>query len=362
MVNISIILITTRDDFPILGLPNTHLLGPCISSLKAQEFKNFELIVVDGLYDYRPEMFRGNPFNANELPFKVKHVSVHPKHAFWISRHRPFSCEAVNTGLIHANGELVVKVDDCCEFNEKYLETIWESYQCGYFPLSMHIRYMDGKPAHFTEEYTEKAKQTGTSASTRHGAEHDAAVSKHFKEVYGEGGLIRDTRWKTVEESGGQMIARRNWFYGYSSFPLASAIKVNGMDELMDGDYTLMDVDFGQRLAMAEHDNMFLLDTKLWVIEHSHVGHSNRVIDPNCGVIKCNYAILKLNEKKKRWRANSDTLDNDDLHFVKQETLRHPCSWNPHQYLDDCEGPMFKLWAENQPTFDLREERKNVQA
>ncbi|GAG96866.1 unnamed protein product, partial [marine sediment metagenome] len=82
-IDISVILITARDDFAILGSPNTHILDHCVSSLKAQEFKNFELIVVDGLHEFRPDMFQGNPFDANKLPFKVKHVPVHPKHKFW---------------------------------------------------------------------------------------------------------------------------------------------------------------------------------------------------------------------------------------------------------------------------------------
>jgi glycosyltransferase involved in cell wall biosynthesis len=370
-IDISIVLITARDDFPMLGLPTTHLLGPCISSLKAQEFKNFELIVVDGLYEFRPEMFRGNPFDAEKLPFKVKHTPVHPKHAFWFSRHRPYSCEAFNTGLIYATGELVVKLDDCCEFDEKYLKTIWELYQCGYFPLSMHVKYIDGKPAYFTKEHMERAKQAGTSegkwkeawvGTAADEAEHERIVLGIYERLFGDGGPIRDTRWKEVEKSGGQMIAERNWFYGYSSFPLESGLKVNGMDELMDNDFSLMDVDFGQRLLMAEHDNIFLLDARLRVVEHSHVPISLKLFDAqNIGTVKCNYAILKINERKKRLKANSDFLNNEDLEFVKKETLRHPCSWNPHQYMDDCEGPMFKLWAANQPIFDLREERKNVQ-
>jgi len=355
-IDISVILITARDDFAILGLPNTHILGPCVSSLKAQEFKNFELIVVDGLYEFRPDMFQGKPFDADKLPFKVKHVPVHPKHAFWFSRHRPFSCEAFNTGLIHANGDLVVKIDDCCEFNEKYLGTIWEHYECGYFPLSMHIRYWDGKPVYFTHEFRERIRAT----SKERKIVQDKNFAK-YKEMYGEGGLIGDSRLKEVEESGGQMIAKTNWFYGYSSFSLESALKVNGMDELMDGDFSLMDVDFGQRLAMAEHDNIFLLDTKLLVIEHCHASLSSRVfgVVRDIGAIKCNYAILELNKRKKRWKANQTLLDAEDLEYVKKETLRSPCSWKPHEYMDDCEGPMFKLWAENQPIFDLQEERKH---
>ncbi|GAG92616.1 unnamed protein product, partial [marine sediment metagenome] len=235
------------------------------------------------------------------------------------------------------------------------LGTIWEHYECGYFPLSMHIRYVDGKPLYFTQEFREKKR-----AASKYPVSIQDKILAEYKEMYGEGGLICDSRLKKVKECGGQMIAKTNWFYGYSSFSLESALKVNGMDELMDGDFSLMDVDFGQRLAMAEHENIFLLDIKLLVIEHCHDSLSSRVFGnvQDIGTIKCNYAILELNKRKKRCKANQTLLDAEDLDYIKKETLGPACSWRPHLYMDDCEGPMFKLWAENQPIFDLREERR----
>lgn len=357
-VDISIILITVREDYSIIGLPQTHILDPCIESLKKQSFKNFEFIVVDALYPFRKDLFKGQPFNLEKLFFRVKHVPVHYNHNFWFKQRRPCSCEQFNTGIINVEGELIVKLDDCCQFSETYLTKIWELYHNGYFPLAMHIRYLNGEPAFYNETYRQKAIEHYK--QLYRGNEY--AVLDRFKQLYGENGLVRDTRWKQVEVNKGQMVAYRNWYYGYSSLTLDAALKVNGMDELMDADYSLMDVDLGQRLTMAIHENLFYLSKDLWVIEHSHIGHSNRVIDPNCGVIKCNYAILKLNENKRRWRSNSNKLDNNDLNFVKQETLRQPCSWTPHQYLDNCEGSMFNFWANNQPIFDLRKEREeNIQ-
>lgn len=358
-VKMSLVLITAREDFAMLGLPDIHVLGPCMSSLVEQSFTDFELIVVDGLYKFRPDMFNGNPFDTGKLPFKVKHVPVHPLHSFWFSKGRPFSCAAFNTGLLHASGELVVKIDDCCQFNKEYLATIWDFYsQYGYFPLSMHVRYVDGKPVYFNQAYRDRFRETDAAKKYV----QDAVFEKYYQ-LYGEGGLIGDSRLKVVKENGGRMIAERSWFYGYSSMSLDAALRVNGMDELMDADFSIMDVDLGNRIAMSEGDNLFILDEKLTVIEHSHLQVSPRIfVEPySLGAIKCNYAILKLNERKNRFRANQDLLSDDDLEFIKKETLRHPCSWNPHQYMDDCEGPMFKLWASNQPIFDLKEERKNVQ-
>jgi len=68
MYDISLILITARDDRVIIGLPETHILGPCVDSLKEQTFKSFELIVVDSLYELRPGMFRGSPSASSRSP------------------------------------------------------------------------------------------------------------------------------------------------------------------------------------------------------------------------------------------------------------------------------------------------------
>jgi len=345
MVSISIIMPTARSDYSIIGLPNTHFLEPTIKSLKKQTFKDFEFILVDGLYDKRPNLL------SSKFPFPVKHVPIHPNHRFWFNRKRWFVCAALNTGIIHAEGELLVRIDDCSQFEADYLEKFWNGYQSGFFPLAMHIRYFKGKPARANIKYLNQVYQK------RHPNISDTERTEMLHRLYGDKGLVRDTRWAVVEKNGGKMIAPINWYYGYSCVSLEAALKVNGYDELFDADKSLEDVDFGSRLEMAGYKNMFLLDVNHSVIEHEHEPVPENVVAKNAKPIKCNYAIYLLNRKKRRWRANTDKLTAQDLEFIRQESLKPPCSPKPDCYADNCQGKLFKLWSENQPIFNLRSEK-----
>lgn len=340
MHDISIILVTARDDFSIIGLPETHILGPCIKSLRNQTFKDFELVVVDSLIDIRPNMFNGQPFQKDKLLFDVKHVPVHPNHRFWLDRKMWNFCGCLNTAIIHSEGELIVKLDDCSQFKDDYLERIWESYKSGYFPLAWHTKYRGGKQVYYTEEYKQKHPKK------------KIALRKSYK----RGNPIRDTRWSIVKQRG-KMLAPHNWFYGYSSYPTKAALKVNGYDENMDPTHGLDDIDMGSRLEMAGYKGLFLLDIDLWVIEHEHKGISKHAISYDRKPVVCNYAHYLTSRKKNRWRANSYKLTEEDLEFIKEEGHRPPCSPQPDFYEDDMEGSLFKAWAEREPMFDLREER-----
>lgn len=344
MYDISVIIPTARESFNIIGLPTTHILGPCIYSLKKQTFKDFELVVVDALMDRRPDMFRGEPFRADRLPFPVRHVPVHPNHRSWLDRSRWNVCGTMNTGIIHSEGELLVRVDDCSEFDSGYLQRFWEGYESGYFPLAMHTRYRGGKQA-----YRDKTYAKGGYEVVAHGKE---SFLKHFE----EGAPIRDTRWPLVEAAGGRVIAAVDQFYGYSSFSIEAALKVNGFNEMLDGQKSLDDVDFGMRLVTAGYAKMFLLSTGNTVIEHEH-GPVSDIIDSSLPPIVCNYAVMKLFRERRWYRANERRLTEEELEFVREESLRPPCSPEPGMYADDCRGPLFNLWASRPNVFDLREER-----
>lgn len=362
MVNISFIMATARDDFPILGLPKIHLLQPTIESLKIQDYKDFEFIFVDGLFHLRSNLFKGFPFHGDKLPFPVTHIPIEHNrffnHRFPMDNRRWNVCGSLNTGIIHAKGDLIVRLDDCCEFTSDYAKKFWEGYKSGYFPQALHIRYLEGKPAYLNDEYRKKGYEYSTSANFGYKNAFESNRDEILRKLYGDGGLIRDSRYEIVKKEGGRMIASDSWSYGYASFTLESALKVNGYDELFDFDKSLEDSDFGSRLTMAGYANKFLLDVGLQVVEHEHGGLSNKVIDVNGPNVKCNYSIYLINRKKKRWRANSTMLDKNDLDFIRQESLRPPCSPRPNFYDENCNGKWFNVWAKNQPVFDLREERK----
>ena len=140
--------------------------------------------------------------------------------------------------------------------------------------------------------------------------------------------------------------------------PLDAAFNVNGYDELFDGDKSLEDADMGSRLYMAGYKDKFLLDVNHQVIEHEHGPIYEGLIDNLVKPIKCNYAIYLTNRNKNRWKANSGTLSEKDVEFIREESLKPPCSPTPNFYDENCIGKMFNVWIRNQPIFDLKEERK----
>lgn len=356
MPQISIIMSTARDDFPIIGLPDVHMLQPTIESLKIQKFQNFEFIFCDALYNYRPNLFKGEPFDKEKLGFVVKHIPVEHNsrfnHAFWLGHRRWNICGQLNSCLIHASGELVVRIDDCAEFDSRYLQRIWDEYETGLWLQGMHIRYLEGKPARLNKEYMEKGYEAKLSFT------FEPNRDELLKKIYGENGLIRDSRYKLVNEGGGRIIGSEEWFYGYSSFTLEAALKVNGFCELFDGDKSLEDSDMGSRLVTTGYNGKFLLDVKHQVIEHEHMAVSSKIVDTNVKPIKCNWSLYQVNKRKNRWKANSRILSEKDVEFVRSESLKPPCSPTPNFYDSDCRGKMFEMWVKNQPVFDLVEERK----
>lgn len=348
MVDISVILPTARQDYPILEEPDLHMLEITINSLMKQTFSNFEVIVIDALHDTRE-------FPFDKVNFPVKHIPSHPNHRFWLDRKRWNVCGALNTGLLHAEGELIARIDDCSEFENTFLENIWEAYQTGLWLQAMHIRFLGGKPARLNAEYREKGYEVKYSKMFEPQNRVDV-----LRNMYGEDGIIRDTRYPKVVDAGGKMIAHYEWMYGYSTFTLEAALKINGFDELFDGDKSQEDQDFGSRLDMAGYKNLFLLDVNHQVIEHEHEPIPEAIIEKDAPNIKCNYAIYLLNRRKNQWKANTIKLTEEDITFIIEESLRPPCSPRPNFYVDDCQGDLFKLWASNQPKFDLREERLSI--
>lgn len=343
--SISVIMPTARDDYSLMGLPNMHYLEPTLNSLEAQCFKDFEFIIVDALYDKRK-------IDLSKYSFPVKHLPVHPKHRYWLDRKRWAVCGTLNTALMNAEGELIVRVDDCSQFDREYLQRFWDTYETGKWAMAMHVRYLNGLPAVYDNKYREEGYEAKYSLKFEEGDR-----SEILDKLYGEGGLIRDSRFPVVERSGGKMIAPLDWMYGYSSFTLDAALKVNGFDELFDGDKSLEDVDFGSRLEMAGYKNMFQLDVKNQVIEHEHMPIPERLIKGGVKPIKCNYAIFKINRKYGTWRANTGALTENMVKQIVEESLKPPCSPKPNFYDSDCSGDLFWEWVDNPPQFDLKMQR-----
>jgi len=349
MPKISVLLCTARGSHPIIGQPDRHVLEPTLTSLEKQSFKDFELVIIDSLYPEKRDWI-----DSHSWSYPVKYRPVMEGHDFWLRRKRWNVAGALNSAIIHSDGHLLTRVDDCSEFDRDYLNRVWKAYGEGYFLLGMHKRYRYGEPAKVDENYLEEGYEAKYS-KTLEPKSRKALLMR----MYGRNGLVRDTRFPYVEAHGGRMTAYENWYYGYSTMSMEAALKINGYDERFDGQKSQEDQDAGLRLQMAGYRNMFLLDVNHTVIEHEHLPIPEEVVARDQKPIVCNYALYQLNKSKRWHRANSHKLSEEDLEYIRNETLQPPCSPHPDFYHGGCRGELWEEWVNhaNSNLFDIREER-----
>jgi len=344
LIDISIILITARDDYGIIGCPDLHIFEPIIRSLNKQNFKNFELIIVDSLYKIRDT----KPFeNAN---FSIKHIP--PKECIWLDLGMFHSANNFNTGLIHAEGELILKIDDCMEiFNEDHLEKTWYLYNKGFIPLQTFYYYYKEKPALFSQNFVDKIIKDGNFSHFG----KKLLMRNWSREIYQRGELIKDTRLKQFDTK--TKIVKHEWYYGVSSVPLKDALAVNGYDESMDGCRGLEDIDFGLRLEMYGVFP-FIIDKDLLLIEHIHGDLSKKIVKRRIN-FRNGYLIYYLNKINKRFMANSHIFTDEEIEFIREQTI-NPTIKEAGRSLteeDEYDPYWFDFWAKNIRVFDLRSEK-----
>jgi len=347
MLKVSVIMPCARDNNSIIAMPNTHIFEPTLKSLEQQTFRDFELIIIDALYEHRKDYFKDKTFS-----FPIKHLK--PKPSIWNQIGAWQVCNQLNTGIIHSEGELIVRIDDCSSFSSDYLQKFWDWYEKGYFAQALVVYHHGVNPLIYNEEAKRLYCETSTSPAVK-GETYKEIVEKLDK-LYKLGEIIRDSRWQFVGGKGPIYGNMKDWWYGYGGASLEALLKVNGYDENFDQCKSLEEMDVGSRLEMAGYGNL-VLDETLTVIEHFHGPVSKKAIWHEGKPAKCNYALYLLNRNKRQFRANSDRLTEQDLKYVWEETCRSPCS---HSGGTDYDAEMFRTWAANQPIFGLAEERSKA--
>lgn len=344
MASISIIMSTARDDYPILGLPETHIFDPLVRSLNKQTFKDFELVIVDSLYDDR---------DTSPLDDATFHVNrVPPKPSPWLDLGMFHSANNFNTGLIHAEGELIVKIDDCMEIvNENHLQRIWDLYNKGFTPLQTFMYYFKGKPAKYRKNLVKEIISMGS--FSEYGK---SLLSGNWDGVYQKGEQIRDTRLNLFDTQ--TKTCTHKWYYGVSSVSLRNALAVNGYDETMDGCRGLEDIDFGLRLELYGV-NPFLIDKDLMLIEHVNDELSKKVITRERRHFRNGYLLYYLHKINKRIQANKHILTDQEIEFIRTETINPtlPGAGRPLTRKYEYDPYLFDVWVKNQRTFDLQDLR-----
>ena len=348
MMDISIIMITARDDHAILGCPEIHIFEPLIKSLNKQTFKNFELIIVDSLHKWRDKT------PLDEATFPIKHIP--PKDCIWYDLGMWHATNDFNTGILHSDGELLIKIDDCMELHsENHLEKTWDWYNKGFTPLQTYTYYFKGEQAIFRPGLADEIISEGTFSDWG-----KQLLVGNWPKNYEIGDKIRDTR---IDHVGAKTkITTHEWYYGVSAVTLNDALSVNGYDENESGCRGLSDIDFGLRLEM-HGVAPFLLDKDLLLIEHFHDDLSKKVITKHVH-FRNSRALYYLNKTRRKIRANITPLTEEEIEFIREQTF--------HPTIDEINDPTdqrhiieeseywFDFWTKNMSTFNLREMRLEI--
>lgn len=333
---VSVLLCTVRDDLGYRQHPEWTTLGKVIDDLSRQTFQDFELIVVDGLWDYRSpvdamasddvERFRvGVSLNVARGSVTYPIVHVAPKRESpWVRDKRVAICAYRNTGLRYARGQLVVNLDDCCELPPTFLESYATAWKRGF----------------------------GGSV------------------VWPDSPDSNDRRLEAPHYTPRIVGPPQPPVYGFSAYPLDLAVDLNGYDESFDGGQGLEDADWSARLSLV--GLQFVLFYARGFTIHEQSGHDPRAVSPDRAIVKCcNPAWHMARVRRCVTRANTADLWSRGA----LEALVGPCwllrqdgTCEHHHGVNMCAYPHFAkaltpeaaVLFDRPPVFDLAAERRRA--
>ncbi len=200
-------MITCRPDEAYLAHPEWHVLTKVVEDLERQTFKDFELVIVDGIYNNRfdtPQKIMSEVI-LEKASFPIKHIP--PTENLWTRHKKTCISNYRNTGLAAARGELILNIDDCAYLPPVYVELFWRAWS---------------------------EKQICLSATWPHNG--DQRIPRND---------ILNPKAVYVQKH----PCMRGQVFGFGSYPLEIALQLNGYDEAYDGGMYLEDIDWGCRLA-----------------------------------------------------------------------------------------------------------------
>lgn len=241
MPEITVLIYTARDDYPYAGkATDWFCFEPFLRTLADQTFKDFELVLVDALWETRADWFRDHP-----QPFVVKHVPSSPN--YWHARGRPGLSAQLNRGFIWADGKYVWMGSESCLFPPHHLQLVSDLFRSGKVPVGWYCGERGRRPGGMYKLPASVPAMQGYTADDLE--------------------LTIDPRVFSFQEDSSLVLfpVDGNLYYGYSGAPLDAAIAVNGFDEMLDGTKAFQDIEFGGRLH--KHGCQLVMHRNLYAVE-----------------------------------------------------------------------------------------------
>lgn len=283
-----------------------HVLQPTLHCLSEQTFDDFEVLLCHRYPDDAEQLVKDF---SNYMDIKL----IKEKPSIWHELGDEFRTvnNIRNTGIIKAKGELLLFLDDYTIFGPDLLQKAWDAYQDGYYITARGMRRIRYNPE-------AEPKETRT---------RKAIVDK---------GIYSSYNFNHVSD--GDIIPNSaSWTY-CCTVSLEEALRINGFDEIYDGNFGGTDQDFGVRLAKITKYKRKLLGT---VYEFAH--KSPRMILRNDEILRqiCGQMFPK-HVRANEWKP-------------REAEMRRYRKW--HQtYI----GYLDPLWDKflDVPMYDLKEKRE----
>lgn len=319
----SVIVATCRGDKPFVHSPDDHVLDRIVDCCEKQTFKDFELIIVDLMYDYRSDYLKKR---IAGLDFPVLHII--DKDSMFRDLMMIRICSAKNTGLLYARGKCVVFSDDGQDWSEDALEIL--------------------KPW----------------------GEHGAGATCRLHRDNGFGPVEIDSRWFAYKIEGTMRTkvvpAHGIGYLGgtLSMVPTEKMVECNGWDEMLDGSRQLEDADMARRLGAT--GLKMALEGHVKVIEYSLRPCDSQLYRQGL-LAKCNgsYIYPIWDEQPDRIRANDKIATDEELDkFLWRNCPRLNQHGKCTVSQDPCEGgkiwnrrSLMNIYKDKRMVFDIKKLR-----
>mgnify|MGYP006278242301 CR=1 FL=1 len=275
-------------------------IEPTIKSLIDSEFQDFELIIVHR----HPEVIKDV---VSKYTNKIKIKLIKEKWSPWhdLEGSYPTISNAINTGVIWADGDIIVSTDDCVIFPPKLLGELSE-----YIVMPKAIKY------YIIDDYVD--------------AHNTVWVKKDkYRDILKEENLIR------------KVWGEWNLLYGYCVvIPTNEMLKLNGFNESLDGAMGEEDGEFSIRVKERFDTERLPATNPIYMFGHDY---SN---------VKDGWNGTRDNIK---WRKMIDKYFRANLKRPSDELCNKYKQWHERKY-----GKVDKYFdtCKKVPTFNLKKLRK----
>jgi glycosyltransferase involved in cell wall biosynthesis len=272
-------------------------LDVLVAGLRAQTFKDFELVFSDAIAEHRNRLIETLPNAlASDLmwhtPFNIVHVRPRD-HRFPLNTY----CRVMNEGLVAANGEIVLLITDYTWLPPDLIERHVRFHEAngpkaGFMGPHRYVRLPELSPVF--EKYVHSEQETARYVSDVRSGRLDSCMFSIFAEPYNrnaaeepEDGYARDgKRDQPAGPIGFSYLHCKN-----ESVRLEHLIAINGFDEDLDESHAYQDSDIADRLSVKRGID--------WQLDPTMIAH---IVNPRT-IFPLSKRLRSHQDNERVWRA-----------------------------------------------------------